>query len=92
MAEERHAPVRAGQREARVDHAARLVDEKARRALDRRDVARHRHRVAPVALEVEGHDDVARPREREREGLHELRRAREAMRHDDERAGASPDR
>ena len=92
----------ARQRGARRDDVERLVDEPLRGALDDGDVARHRDGVAAMSVEVEGEHRQPGAREAQRERLHHLARAGEAVGHHHqrrrcvglpvERGGRRPDR
>ncbi len=87
MAEQRDLAVAAG-RGAGVGHdRVELVDQRLRRPVGLRDAAAQRVRVLAVAEEVEGDRDVAVARQRDREGLHQLSRAGEAVGDHDDRGG-----
>ena len=73
--------------EAGLHHLQRFVDKKLGRSLDRVDITRHRHRIAAMALEIEGGDDIAGARQGKRIGLHQRARTGKAMGHDDKRCG-----
>jgi hypothetical protein len=83
MAEERDAPIDARQREGGIDHAADFVNKELRRAIDARNVAGHGDGITSMPLEIEGNRDIARSRQRQGIGFHELSRAGEAVCDDD---------
>jgi hypothetical protein len=68
------------------NHAARLGYQKGCRAIRRSHVSRHRGRISAVALEIEGQNPIARLRQIQGIGLHDLPRSGKAMRDDDNRA------
>src|SRR6056297_3016917 len=86
MAQERDLALPALRRPRRIHHGAGLLDQQARGAVDALHIARHRPRVPPVALKVEGPDPIARPRQIVAIGLHHLPRPGKAMRDHDHRA------
>ena len=83
MAEQGDAAIGAGQGEGGIGDAGEFVHQRERGAVDSGDVARHRHGVAAVALEIEADGDVAGLGERQRKAVHQLPRPGKAMRDDD---------
>ena len=74
--EQRHPPVRPGQAAAIGDHRVERAQQLARAGRIVGDPALERDRIAAVAGEVEGQCEVAVACQRDREGLHQLLRAR----------------
>ena len=77
--QQRQATIRARQRQRMLGHLAHLPQQVARRTRLCRDVAQERGAVAAVAQQVVGHGKVPGPRQRHREGRHELLRPGETV-------------
>lgn len=82
MSKQGDAAIDIGQAEHGIDYPSQFAHEEPGRAIDARDVARHGRWIAAVSFEIEGDRDIARLRQCQRIGLHELARPGKAVRND----------